>query len=353
MHIAALACSNGLGHVRRVIAITSFILKNGFQGKITIFLPLSHLSTLRGWKECKYFVNHPSVRIIDFHYPPKGKKKTQSLFDKDWKFIDLPDLMQYDRVWSDNITQVLEVRKDTILSGSFFWHEVFANSKGNDGFESFITNQRDIVLKVKPLMVGNEYFATPEVVKYTSFHPVGLYRYDTNLKEKTTSDILISCGLGGEEEDVAREAVEKIIKDRIRPPAMLWVEPRLLPLDYPEWVVRADFSAEMFHRCLAVCIRPGLGTVSDALVNRTRIFSFFRRDAYEMKHNAEVINRLQVGENCENPFQAYLSAVDYVHRKDQVELQNYRTSHLRTDGVFATAQVILRQHTIVQDQRGA
>jgi hypothetical protein len=318
------------------------MLQNGFDGKIDAFMPTSHLDILSKWPDCKYFRNHPNVKVFQFEYPKKGTGKTNDLFNKDWVSIQLPVLDKYDVVWSDNILQVLEVRHDAKLTGSFFWHEVFENHQGNIGISKFVEHQKQILMKFKPDMASNEYFATPDVVKYTRFFPVGLYKYSTYIKPKNMRSILISCGLGGEEEEETREAVIRIIQENIVPPEILYVEPRLLPSEYPSWIRMATFSAEMFHDCIAVCIRPGMGTISDALVSHSRIFAFSRPDSFEMLHNSKVLTELKVGEQCENPLDAYKKAIKFASSEDEIDLQMLRTNHLRTDGVFATASFILR-----------
>lgn len=343
MHIAVLACSNGLGHTRRVVAIASFMLKNGFDGKIDAFMPIEHLRTLQSWEDCIFFMSHPSVRITDFYYPKKAETKTKVLYHKDWQTIDLPELKSYDVVWSDNILQVLDSRPDAKLTGSFLWYEVFEKNLKQNGLNGFVKNQKGLLEKYKPEMAGNEYFATPGVREMTNFFPVGLYKYSTLLKEKVGKGILISCGLGGEEEQITKEAILRIIKDDIRPPEVLYVEPRVLPENHPDWMMKATFSSEMFHKCMAICIRPGMGTISDGLVHHSRIFAFSKDDSFEMLHNSDVLEELKVGERCNSPFDAYLKAVDFVNSGDNVENQLMKTSHLRTDGVFATSNFILRR----------
>lgn len=341
VRIAALACSNGLGHIRRIISIANFLLKNGFTGEIDVYASLLHIEALKGWSDRDYLVQNSQVKIINFQYPADHKKKTISLFNKDWENIDLPELEEYDIVWSDNIVQVLEEREDAILTGSFFWHEVFERNCKKNGLKNFVDRQRDLVTRIKPLMAGNEYFSTPDVKSLTNFYPVGLYRYSLLFQEKKNKGILLSCGLGGEEEDIAREAVERIIAENIIPPDLLLVEPRLLPETYPEWIAKADFSSEMFQYCTAVCIRPGMGTISDALIGRNRIFAYSNDDSFEMIHNCNILEKLNVGQRCDNPFQTYLLALEYINSSDLIDKQSLRTSHLRMDGVFATANLII------------
>ena len=339
--IGLIVCSNGLGHVRRVISICAFMLRNSFEGHIDAFLPKSHLERLSNWPERLYFVNHPNVEIINFEYPRKSNHGDIPLVEKGWEEISLPDMDKYDILWSDNILDVLQKRSDAIITGSFLWHEVFDNSEYSVDLRNFIDYQKDLIKKHKPIMVGNELFATPEVRKTTRFIPVGFYRYETFLREKKYSNILYASGLGGEEEEIFKSDLEKIINYNLRPPSKLFVEPRLLPSSYPSWIQKANFSGEMFHSCMAVCIRPGFGTISDSIVNRNQIFAFSSEDSFEMIHNCDILQKMRLGHRCKSPFEAYQKAINYVSDKKKVKEHIMQTAHVRTDGVYATANVIL------------
>ncbi len=317
------------------------MLRNGFKGHIEAHLFKKHLRRLSNWEECDFFMNHPRVKIVDFQYPIEPSGDSSNLYDKNWTKISLPDLNKFDVVWSDNILQVLHQRADAILTGSFFWFEVLKQHKDKNGLDKFIEEQFQLVKKTRPMMAGNEYFSTQDVRDLTNFSPVGLYRYSLLFEEKKNKGILLSCGLGGEEEDMASQAVKEIIKNNDIAPDYLFVEPRLLPKNPPSWIKKADFTNEMFQYCAAVCIRPGLGTVSDALISRNRIFTFSKHDSFEMDHNAKVIESLNVGKKCRDPYHAYSEALDYVRTKEKINEQIMRASHLRTDGVFATTNLIL------------
>ena len=190
-------------------------------------------------------------------------------------------------------------------------------------------------------MAGNEYFVTSEVRKKTNFVPVGLYRYNINFSKKKKRGIILSCGLGGEEMDLTKRTVLRIINDNIPPPDFLYVEKRILPKKYPEWIKPADFSDTMFHDSVAACIRPGLGTVSDSLINNLRLFTFSAPNSFEMMHNGNVISNMDLGEYSNDPYLSYINAVKFANNSNLINLQHYKTIHLRTDGIFATAKFIL------------
>jgi hypothetical protein len=340
--IAAIACSNGLGHSRRIIAISSFLYKNGFNGRIDLYISEDARNAFKNWSEYEYLMKINSVNFIDFLYPNSQSEKFDNLSAKDWNKIAIPKLSSYDLVWSDNILQILTVRPDTVLTGSFLWHEVFQRKENNcPEIEKFILDQKNILDKYKPQMAGNEYFVTDEVKKRTKFVPVGLYRYNFNLRKKTKRGILLSCGLGGEELEITKKAVNSIIENNITPPDYLYVEKRILPEKYPSWIKPADFSDEMFHDCVAACIRPGLGTVSDALINHLRLFAFSEPNSFEMYHNGKVIVEMGLGQYTKDPFTSYKNAVKYANNDESINLQQFKTVHLRTDGIFATTKFLL------------
>ncbi len=340
--IAAIACSNGLGHSRRIVAISSFLIKNGFRGTIDLYISNVAENAFKNWTEYEFLKSSNSAKFINFFYPNSQNDKFENLEDKNWDNINLPDLRSYDLVWSDNILQILEVRPDAVLTGSFFWHEVFSkNSKNSLRIKKFIENQKHILKKYYPKMAGNEYFVTNEVKNNTKFVPVGLYRYNLNFVQKNKKGIILSCGLGGEELNLTKEVVIKIIDNNLIPPDFLYVEKRILPKKYPRWIKPADFTEKMFHDSVAACIRPGLGTVSDCLINNLRLFTFSKPNSFEMSHNGNVIEEMDLGDYCNDPYISYKNALKYSNDEQAIDLQHFKTTHLRTDGIFATSKYIL------------
>ena len=340
--IAAIACSNGLGHSRRIVAISSFLFKNGFKGNIDLFISKDAKNAFKNWSEFEYLKKNDSANFIDFFYPNLQSEKFEKLSDKSWNNISIPNLSSYDLVWSDNILQILNVRPDAVLTGSFLWHEVFSKKENNNSeIKNFIKDQKEILKKYKPRMAGNEYFVTDEVKNNTKFVPVGLYRYNINLSKKNKRGIILSCGLGGEELDITKNAVNKIIENNIIPPDFLYLEKRILPKKYPSWIKPANFSDKMFHDSVAACIRPGLGTVSDSLINNLRLFTFSEPNSFEMYHNGKVIVDMGLGEYNNDPYSSYINAVKYANNLESINLQQFKTVHLRTDGIFATTKFIL------------
>ena len=102
---------------------------------------------------------------------------------------------------------------------------------------------------------------------------------------KKNKGILLSCGLGGEEEDMASQAVKEIIKNNDIAPDYLFVEPRLLPKNPPSWIKKADFTNEMFKQIqgshtISKSPMALMNLNSDKIRQLTKIIAWSRRLQY-------------------------------------------------------------------------
>ena len=122
----------------------------------------------------------------------------------------------------------------------------------------------------------------------------------------------------------------------------LWVEPRILPREYPKWIKKASFSSDMFKRCKAAVIRPGIGTLSDVLAHYGRPFTFYNHNNYEMSYNASILSKTGLGEICEGPYDAFEKAIDYIHNRKRIINQGTLCAHLKMEGVSETAEAIIQ-----------
>ena len=341
MKICIMVCANGLGHIRRVLAILNYLFYTK-PDKVShhtfkIYFPVERLNYLKNWDDYKFISTHKNVDFINYSYPINYK--VDSLGDKLWYNINLEDFIECDFVWSDNITQVLDLNVKSIITGSFFWYEVLESLVDSDKVKRFAESQRNLLKEKKPIMIGNEYFSTADVRELTNFYPVGFYKY--NISENSfsnKSDILLSAGLGGESVRDCSLAVQKIIDQNLKPPRTLWLEPKIYKKNFPEWIKPATYSSDMFNKCYVACIRPGIGTISDSLLGGNYIISF--SDSPEMYHNSSIISKNEFGENSESPFEAYIRANEVFYDKRILDIARIKTAHLRSDGVSGSAEII-------------
>lgn len=204
----------------------------------------------------------------------------------------LPMLEGYDVVISDNLPDVLEIRNDAVLMGSFLWHQAL------EGIDAAYRRTAERLLDAyQPVMLGSGLFASELLRSSTRFVDVGLFEQSTIAPGKGT-DLLVSCGYTDECLEQTQAAV-RILATRGMPPyERVYVEPRALPDEHPDWIVPADFSAKMYSSLAAAVLRPGAGTVTDALQAGARLFCFYETGNGELKYNARQIEQHGYGVDC-------------------------------------------------------
>jgi UDP-N-acetylglucosamine:LPS N-acetylglucosamine transferase len=106
--------------------------------------------------------------------------------------------------------------------------------------------------------------------------------------------------------------LEKISAATESCPFILWVEPALYTNEMPRWIQPASFTPAMYSRLTAVVTRPGVGTLTEALLAGSRLFLFHESTNSEMVFNAKRIQESNLGEVFANPEYAWLAAVSYV-----------------------------------------
>ena len=186
----------------------------------------------------------------------------------------LPNIDAYDAVVSDNLIDILRIRDDAWLSGSFFWHESLVSCAPKIKQES-----RDLLLKHRPKMITSALFSSPYLEEETKQHKVGLFAIPNQLYkgQKGKNSVLISCGRGSGSSifQAALRFVESICTYSSVPFDSVWVDPILLPNEgVPAWVKEADYTPDMYNSISVAIVRPGIGTVTDALTAGAKLAMF-------------------------------------------------------------------------------
>ena len=109
-----IACPNGYGHSRRILLLSEYLIKKGF----TIDLVGDFSFGLSRFVDDLYF------NKVNFFPLPSFLSSKFWTTNLSFPYNSLPNLGNYDLVISDNLIEILEMRSDTVLSGSFFWHKV-------------------------------------------------------------------------------------------------------------------------------------------------------------------------------------------------------------------------------------
>ncbi len=325
--IALIACSNGYGHIRRLLILADALIKNNSDP--VLFAPA-------------YTVRH-IVKTEDVLCPKTFDFDTQTSREN-WldgtaiNWVDFaPDLDNFDIVISDNLIETLLIRPDAWLSGSFFWHDSLKYFPQDLKLQAL-----DLLRKYNPRMISSSMFTSDMVKLHTQLFEVGLYTSQVfNTKHTNKNDVLIACGKGGGTTKQTKEFVELLATREKVQFQRVWVEPEILPQKHPDWMISASFTHEMYQSILASVIRPGIGTVTNSLLSNARVFPFYEYGNKEMRLNALKLQSYGVGENTYTIDEAWVQAEQFLTDKES-QIEHFRKVHeINIDGAQQAANIIL------------
>jgi hypothetical protein len=326
-NIALIACSNGYGHVRRLLLLAHALRKNGVNP--VLFAPLQTVKRVAKSE----MVACP--RIVDFNTHTEREKWLNGTAT-DWIECS-PNFSEYDIVISDNLIEILLIRPDAWLSGSFFWHESLKNFPKDLKFQAL-----NLLKKYKPRMISSGIFVSDSVRSNTQVFEVGLYAANNNnAVHQNKRDALISCGKGGGSEIYVKEFV-KLLAEREKPQFhCVWVEPSMLPNKYPDWMAPATFTHKMYQNIISAVIRPGVGTITSSLLSGSRIFPFYESGNKEMEFNALRVQSYNVGESTSTIDEAWIKAELFLVNKNSQKRHFKEIKGLDLCGAQQSAEIIL------------
>jgi hypothetical protein len=326
---ALIACSNGLGHIRRILLLAKELANK--QLKVTIFAPLRDVAIF------DQLNNFTSIKIVDFD----TKTSAVNWIDgnaKNWYKL-LPDLSEFDIIVSDNLIEILNVRRDAWLLGSFFWHESINNFP-----EKLKKESRDLLLEYKPRMISSAIFSSKKLKKYTQLYEVGIFsNFDLGVfssKGQSKNDALIACGKGGDIIDTTQDFINKLSKEEKVIFDTVWIEPGLFPKNAPSWMKKATFTNKMYQSLMVSVIRPGVGTITDSFLHQSKVFLYYEPDNLEMRENALKIDVLGLGVNSIEILNAWKGALIYMKNPDLQVKFSKKIGEIDIDGARESADII-------------
>lgn len=301
--VAVIVCNNGLGHIKRTLCLLRLIKQRHMLGA-------THFDIFVDNKKLRYFpglIEHMDrgARRLRFHHITADGH----LYEREFLARYRNFLHGADYVWSDNLAFPLRLRNDTFLVGSFLWSEVISQ-------HSYYKKEGELLAKLRPRMIACKYFAAPSLKSFTRLSYVGLYEYLPVKKPRLLKRaILVSCGGTLQARKALGRSLPQLRKmlRNASGDITIRVEP-----DYVtkfamfDNVKKADFSERMYAGISAAVIRPGVGTVCDALSKGARVFAFSGKSNSEMQYNANMLSRLKVGEKSNSVAEALSKAVEYI-----------------------------------------
>lgn len=285
---AIIVCDHGLGHVRRCALMAK--KREELGERVTLFAPRASLERIQ--RAIPYTMG---LAIHDFATHTTPERIRHGLPEAVEWVSRLPKLDDFETVICDNLPEILARRPDAIISAQFFWHDVIEGASLD-----YADYCEQLLAQHQPNVIGCELFAMETVRKQPGFKPVSLYRNPALVSQaKATprefrTDLLVTGG----STPVVRQQLLRVINELLRkgsgPYKRVHVDPALMPVKAPAWMLKADFTVPMYCQLKAAMCRPGLGVVTDLMTVSARISPFYETDNFEMKHNASVISKLIV-----------------------------------------------------------
>ena len=283
--IALVCCDNGLGHTRRVLVIAESLVSHG--AKVTVFGKQSLIFKFKETADLSKF------QLVDYISNTNAKNLTNGSNDLSLNF-NMPDLDAFDCVLSDNLIEILRIRPDAWISGSFFWHRALCRVA-----KKYYEDCETLLRLNKPKVVSTEFFSADYLTKISELKEVGFVDWHTKKPKsnKKKNSLLISLGLGHDLGRATLKALEDLISIATDKFDRVYVEPAIYHQKLGTNVLAASYSPHMYSEVKLAIIRPGAGTVTQCIKHDIYILAFYEPSNLEMAWNAQKIDFDELGKN--------------------------------------------------------
>jgi hypothetical protein len=307
--VAIIPCDNGLGHLRRCYLLGLKFANNNHN--VTILAPVSKFKLFQN-----LFGVNKNLKNINFSAGgQKAESAKWSAPMTNW-INQLPDLRKYHLVISDNLPEILVIRPDAVLSGHFFWHDIYPNIHSYYGE---LCN--DLIEKYKPMVVGTYLFSSKAVKNCKNYKPTGIYiSGETDFDQRGKDSILISGGSTSIIRDKLIKTFEDIVSDQRFSRYNLYIDHQLLAnskitskislsgsaINANDNAYRnshnifiAEYNEFMYKKIDIALCRPGIGTISDLLQYGCYPICFNEFENKEMQDNISCLKSFGLGSSLD------------------------------------------------------
>ncbi len=326
--VALIACSNGLGHIRRLLTIAYHFSSYGLD---CVLYAQS--------KKCKKILKENKIKnleIIDFDTNTTILDMKNG-FNFAW-LEKIKNIEKYKYVISDNLIEVLKLRPDSWITGSFFWHLAI-----DDLPLKTVEIFNEIVKKFPPNLICSKLFMPPYYYNFKNLKKVGLYSFKKEKKNKflKKKGLLISCGHGGFLKNKFLKFISTIkASEHV---TKIWVEPSLYNRKMPKYIMPATYDSLMYNQVSVAIIRPGIGTITECLQHAIKIFSVIEPGNNEIEFNSKVLSDNNLGYNFSSLNSAFDKVDRFLSNKMEQDLFNQSLNLLDFDGAQQTVEFILNK----------
>ncbi len=287
--IAIIASNNGLGHIRRCVA-----LANNLSNKFVVSIYCSS-------EKVKIFKIKRNIKIFDFNINFYKKKM---LIKKNNIHTYFNFKRKYDLYLSDNYPEVALKNKKSVILSNFFWHDILKiNTNYYKKIEKKISN--------RPI-IPNYLFCSKYIKKKFKIHPVGFYgKFENKKFNPKKKGILISFGTSKFKMDDEIKNLQVKLQNRPNKQIPIYLEPTLYSKTLNAHnILEAKYDREMYSKIAVAIIKPGLGTITDCLMRGITILTYIKGQNKEFIENANILEQNLIGLN----FTYLNSALDFASK---------------------------------------
>ena len=293
-HLAILVSANGYGHIRRQILIATDLLKQNLNLRVSFALTDAQhrrfkveIENLGDRAEAVVGITEDSVRWR--HDANSYTNANLNGWESELK--SNASLVNADFMMSDNLVGVLETRPDTVLSGSFLWHEVIsAHAISNEACRKFVEREIHLLRTCTPKMICNADLATPAVLSLTN--PVLM---PWMVEELSKSQLPNRALLGSNERAaiLVHGGGTRTLDDRVRAIAqLLRTNGHVVYTDLEDDSMCFDYQDSTWQKLGVVICRPGVGTTTECVKWKIPMIVLRDKENFEAEYIAEKLRKL-------------------------------------------------------------
>lgn len=298
MLISFIVCSNGYGHIKRVVSVVNAINDINKNINSAIFINRTHVDFLS--ENSNFKINHPERVFLncDFsEFEPLWNENLCFVSYENWnkKLLENKLLNKSKLIISDNYISPLNFFDNVILMGSFLWIDI--ENKAKD-IKNIINYENNLLMNKKPLMLCHKDLAMQSVI--TKTRPIKLPWFCTkkskflNFEKKT--GVLFTGGGTKNNNNLIIKLIEEICP--LINNYEIYLDKNIYSSfknKYLKYVKEFDFSDNSFSSLKYIVCRPGVGILTECIKFDIVPITLDFNDNVEMKFNSNVIVRLNIG----------------------------------------------------------
>lgn len=313
--IGVLVCSNGLGHIRRIVQIIYNLQKELKNFKIDIFFDFEKKRYLKGWKLFEKLCSNEKVFFKNFnpfpHWPEDFKNfNVNELLN--WH-KEIVFLKNYDYVISDNFLEPLLYNKKTIISGSFLWHHIYFDAFGNNGkIKNYFDFCNEILEKYNPKIIVNKYFFYPALKNYPETIKIGMLKsIKRNVKKKREGryGVLFSFSASA----FFNSEFEKILTENKK--FKIYFDKRMKEKFEKSNFKVFSYEKNSFSKIHGILGFAGIGTITESIGTQTPLFVLPSKNP-ELVHNSIILEKLNVGRRISSVKEGLEGILEFYKREN-------------------------------------